>query len=119
MFFIFGWGHRNVKNFGQTLVQKCPVCSHTSHYSLVRTRDWFTLFFIPIFPYETKYYLECPVCKNAFELENENNIEKLKEIAELIEKFDNKEVTKKELNKQYKSLVKEIKPETKEEDEED
>ena len=57
--------------------------------------------------------------KKVAELENENNIEKLKEIAELIEKFDNKEVTKKELNKQYNILVKEIKPETKEEDEED
>ncbi|MEX0920399.1 MAG: zinc ribbon domain-containing protein [Candidatus Pacearchaeota archaeon] len=116
MFFIFGWGHRNVKNFGSTLVQKCPICSHTSHYSLVRTRDWATLFFIPIFSYETKYYLECPVCKNAFELENEDNIEKLKEIAELIERFDNKEVTKKELNKQYKILVKGLEKEEKGED---
>ena len=117
MFFLFGWGHRTVKNFGQTLIQKCHICSHTSHFSLVKTTDWFTIFFIPLIPYETKNYLECPVCKNAFELENENNIEKLKEIAELIEKFDKKEVTKKELNKQYKILVKEIKPETKDDDE--
>lgn len=111
MFFIFGWGHRNIKNFGQTLVQKCPICSNTSHFSLIRTRDWATLFFIPIFPYETKSYLECPLCRNAFELENEDNIDKLKEIAELIKKFDNEEVTKKELTKQYKIILKCLKKE--------
>lgn len=116
MFFIFGWGHRTIKNFGNTLIQKCRICSHASYFSLVRTRDWFTLFFIPILPYETKYFLECPICKNAFELNNEENIANLKEIAELIESFKKKEVTKKELNKQYKILVKELKPETKEED---
>jgi hypothetical protein len=83
---------------------------------LVRARDWFTLFFIPVLPYETKYFLECPSCKNAFELKNEENITNLKEIAELIESFNKKEVTKKELNKQYTILVKGLKPETKEED---
>jgi hypothetical protein len=119
MFFIFGWGHRTIKNFGDTLVQKCPICSHTSYLSLVRTRDWFTLFFIPVIPYETKYFLECPFCKNAFELKNGENITNLKEIAELIKKFNNKEITKKEAVQQYKILSKQLKKETKEKDEED
>jgi len=117
MFFIFGWGRRYVKNFGQTLVQKCFICSNTSHFSLVRTSEWFTLFFIPIFPYETKYYLECPICRNAFEIKEKNIIKKLKEIAELIDEFDNEEITKKELNTQYKKLVKELKHELKEDKE--
>ena len=52
-------------------------------------------------------------------MEANGNIEKLKEIAELIEKFDNKEVTKKELNKQYKILVKGLEKEEKREDEGD
>ncbi len=116
MFFLFGWGHRTIKNFGQTLIQECHICSRTSHFSFVKTTDWFTLFFIPVIPYKTKYYLECPFCKNAFEIGDKENIEKLKEIAELIEKFDNKEIKKKELNKQYKILIKGLKKETKDEE---
>jgi len=110
MFFIlFGWGHRTIKLIGPTIVQECLSCNTSSYFSLVKTTDWFTLFFIPIIPYETKYYLECPICKNAFELEREKDAETLQEIAELLRKRSNKEISKKELISQYKNLVNNLK----------
>ena len=115
-FIIFGWGRRHIKNIGSTIIQKCSICSHKSYFSLVRSREWFTLFFIPIFPYETKYYLECPVCRNGFEIEDNENIKKLKDIVGLMGKFDSKEITKKELINRYEELVKGLKKENKKEE---
>ncbi len=71
-------------------------------------RDWFDIFFIPIFPYNTEYHLVCPHCESALGLEDGDTIETLKEIAELFGEFEEKEITEKELEKGYKKLVKKL-----------
>lgn len=48
---------------------------------LTRSMVWFTLFFIPVFPYSIKYFLSCPICKYGLILDREQ-IEKIKPIAE-------------------------------------
>jgi len=111
MFFIFGWGHQSIKNLGESLAQECPICSHVSHLSLIKTSNWFTLFLIPIFPYETKHYLECPNCKNALEIKDEENIRILEEIIELLKEFSDKEITKKKMNSKYDKLITGLKKE--------
>jgi len=41
-------------------------------------RTWFTLFFIPCVPYETKYWVGCPHCKYGYEVdENGKRIEQV------------------------------------------
>jgi len=40
-------------------------------------RTWFTLFFIPIIPYKTKYVIGCPKCGSYIEL-TEEQFEKMK-----------------------------------------
>ena len=68
MFFIFGWGHQTVNDKGATMPLECPNCRNQVWYNLVATRSWFTLFFIPVIPYESHNYLLCQVCSQGLEL---------------------------------------------------
>ncbi|MDR1003300.1 MAG: zinc ribbon domain-containing protein [Oscillospiraceae bacterium] len=61
MFII--WGSRIMrKALAQVGYFTCPNCHNASAHALVRMRTWFTLFFIPIFPIFSRYYVVCPVC---------------------------------------------------------
>lgn len=42
---------------------------------------WFTLFFIPVFPYSIKYFLSCPICQYGLTLDDKQT-EQIKPIAE-------------------------------------
>ena len=70
MFFIFGFGHRK---FEQKSVIKgsCQRCNNHVDKGLVKATSWFTLFFVPLVPYSTKYIIVCPICNNAVELPKE------------------------------------------------
>lgn len=71
MFII--WGTRTMdKTMGYTLQQyQCGRCNNASNYRIFRRRKWFTLFWIPIFPYSSKYYTTCPICNYGRELQKE------------------------------------------------
>ena len=63
---IFGNSHKN-KRVGYTYDQyTCGHCNNTNNWSLVRYSSWFTLFFIPIFPYRLKEMFICPICDRGF-----------------------------------------------------
>jgi len=108
MFFIFGWGNRYIKDLGGTISQKCSVCSKTNILKLVRIRDWFDIFWIPIFPYNIEHHLVCPNCESAFEIEDRKTINILKEITYLFWGLEEKEITKKEFKKEYNKLLEEL-----------
>ncbi len=40
----------------------CPVCGCADNHTVRRVRQWFTLYYIPIFPFSTKYFRHCPQC---------------------------------------------------------
>ncbi len=80
MFFLFGWGRKMTKFYGDVLEQNCLVCRRKGAWGLYRVSKWFTLFFIPIFPYETIYYLVCPYCKSYEEIDRQR-FEELKNQA--------------------------------------
>lgn len=65
---IFGWGHRKTKDYGPTAIVDCANCKNKDFWHLVHLRDYFTLLFIPVFPYESKHYLLCKVCSKGIEL---------------------------------------------------
>lgn len=45
----------------------CPRCQRQSHYNLIQPRRWFTLFFIPIFPYSVQEnHVHCTSCNSDF-----------------------------------------------------
>ena len=78
---IFGWGHQMIKQIGVVFKNHCSHCNNEEYWILTRIMTWFTLFFIPIFPYSIKYFLSCPICKYGLTLDQEQ-IKQLKPIAE-------------------------------------
>ena len=61
MYFIFGI-HPWVKNIGQDL-RECTRCSKSTVHTVETRRNWFTLFFIPIFPLGSNQQIRrCNLC---------------------------------------------------------
>ena len=68
MLIIFGWGFTTTKVLGAVFPLLCPNCHNEQFWVLKRIRRWFTLFFIPTFPYESTHALMCPICGVGREL---------------------------------------------------
>lgn len=62
---IFGWGRRMTKDHGPGQGILCPNCRNNTRFHLIVRRTWFTLFFIPVIPYETMYMEICPICSRG------------------------------------------------------
>lgn len=65
---IWGWGKITRKAIGQVFQKTCTYCNRTEIWQLCIMRTWFTLFFIPIIPYKTRYCVACPKCGSYIEL---------------------------------------------------
>ena len=66
---IFGWGHQTTKVLEiEEQEHVCPICNNNVSYHLLRVRIWFSLFFIPLIPYSTRYLCLCPICEKGLEL---------------------------------------------------
>lgn len=78
---IFGWGHQTIKQIGVTFKNLCANCHNEDYWVLTRIMTWFTLFFIPVFPYSIKYFLSCPVCQRGVTLDSKQT-EQIKPLAE-------------------------------------
>lgn len=56
----------------------CGHCGNNVNYNLTKVNRWFTVFWIPIFPFSFKHYLLCPICEYGYQLDK-------KDAAEMIE----------------------------------
>jgi zinc ribbon protein len=92
MFLLFGWGHQSVKEHGPTYKIECPNCDKSEMWQLLQIRTFFTLFFIPVFPYESKKIMICPVCQHALELPDPV-FQKAKVVADIHMNLANKKIT--------------------------
>lgn len=97
---IFGWGRRTNTHFGPTVPLKCPKCNNNTYWHLYRYRTWFTLFFVPVIPYENKHVLLCEVCSNGVVL-GSDNVEKAKILTEQTGRFLKNEITQ----EQYSTYI--------------
>jgi hypothetical protein len=59
---VFGWGEARPKDLGATGPGTCPNCTNQVTFRLYKTTKWFSLFFVPLIPYDTQHLLLCPVC---------------------------------------------------------
>ena len=100
---IFGWGHQSTKNIGPTLENSCSHCNNKEYWILNKITTWFTLFFIPIFPYSIKHFLSCPICQYGSTLNNQQ-IEKIKPLAVINQLLIEGRITKAEYTEQINSL---------------
>lgn len=81
MFFLFGWGHQTIKQIGIVYKHLCGHCNNEEYWTLKEITTWFTLFFIPVIPYSTKYFLSCSICEYGLNLDDQQ-VEQIKPLAE-------------------------------------
>lgn len=46
----------------------CTHCNNQRYWNLIHERTNFSLFFLPVFPVNDKYYFACPICNNGRQL---------------------------------------------------
>lgn len=68
---IFGIGDKKAQLLGTIGMMDCPRCNNTSEWPIHKERSYFSLFFIPLIPYSTRYLLSCPVCRETREITEE------------------------------------------------
>lgn len=78
---FFGWGRQTTWNVGPVFQQLCSHCNNDDYWVLTRRITWFTLFFIPIIPYNIKYIVTCPTCEYGIQLDGKK-FEEMRVIAE-------------------------------------
>lgn len=81
MILIFGIDRVN-KPIGPIEEKLCPNCSNRKHWILQKTGRIFSLFFIPLIPFSSKFSIFCPICNFSLET-NENDLPKYREMANL------------------------------------
>lgn len=77
---IFGWG-RITRTVEATLARQCASCARSEMFRLERVRTWFTLFFIPLIPYDTQYWLLCTECRCGTKLSREEHAQIIADLA--------------------------------------
>lgn len=92
MFIVFGWGRRTVKDHGPTLPVNCPNCHNQTYWRYKHARTWFTLFFIPVIPYESNHFLLCDVCQKGIVLQ-EGEQERARVLAEYTKLYVNQQMS--------------------------
>lgn len=91
----------------------CKGCSTLTMARIIKHYEFFHFFFIPLFKWNEKYYMECRSCKKLFSLSNEKGkgIEKGRnmEITELdLEEVNNTCVYNYNINNICKSCGKQV-----------
>lgn len=76
---IFGFGRRRNRDYGQGRSYTCPNCRNNVRYQLIMSREWFSLFFIPVIPYSRQYLEMCPICRYGGQLSKAEFDERLLE----------------------------------------
>jgi len=72
MFILFGTRGMN-KEMGATKISyHCNNCNNDNFFKVTRLRRYFTLFFIPIFPVSSKYFVHCPICDRGAEVKKKD-----------------------------------------------
>jgi hypothetical protein len=99
MIFVFGWGKRTHSDKGPTLPVTCPNCNNYGYWHYHKAKTWFTLFFIPVIPYENDHYLLCNVCERGIELHGDR-IDKAEQLNVVTGRFLRNEISQDEYKAQ-------------------
>ncbi|MCQ2579376.1 MAG: zinc ribbon domain-containing protein [Treponemataceae bacterium] len=71
MFILFG-EKTIITELGMTNISgTCSNCHNQIHLKIIKHAAWFTLYFIPVFPFSVKRYKMCPICQISAEISKE------------------------------------------------
>jgi hypothetical protein len=80
---IFGWGGGRPNDLGPALPFVCPRCHNSGFAHYFKITRWFSLFFVPLIPYQTRHMLVCPICTYSRELATREERERVTKLVEL------------------------------------
>lgn len=70
MFFVFGVSNKEKElDFTQTTI--CPSCGSYGRYQVFMTYTYLSLFFIPTFKWNKKYYVKTSCCNSLYSIEDD------------------------------------------------
>lgn len=70
MFFVFGISNKQQNiDFTQTII--CPSCGAYGRLEAFMTYTYFSLFFIPVFKWNKKYYVRSVCCGSLYTIDND------------------------------------------------
>lgn len=102
MIFIFGID-RIVKEIGPIEEKLCPHCSNRKHWLLQKSSRVFSLFFIPLIPFSTKYSIYCPICNYGSEI-NGDELQQKQSLAHLNKEALNGNISEKDYEEKLNKL---------------
>lgn len=89
LFIIFGWPRRT-KEYGPTYPAECPHCNNDNYFHLLKSRRWFSLYFLPLVPLGfVSYGLICPICNAGVELDGRAEAKQAKHLATATDEYHN------------------------------
>jgi hypothetical protein len=97
MFVLVGFGNEQKRDYGAAVPVTCPNCHNQTYLHLVEVKKRFSLFFVPLFPYDSDYYLLCTVCSRGVELDEEQ-FEKAKKLCRATRAFREGRISEDEYN---------------------
>lgn len=78
------FGSRTKSAFIAAMIFVCAQCHGTAAQRLFRIRTWFTLFFVPMFPFgHGRYVMQCSYCGSQTALDRES-AERFEDDAEIM-----------------------------------
>jgi len=81
-------------------LETCQHCGNEQPWYLARVSTWFTLFFIPVFPYSVKRLYICPICQSHYEI-TPDQYEAMRPIAEANQRLQEGKIT----NQQHRQVM--------------
>lgn len=64
------WGWRKLRKIMLEVEEmECDHCHNVSRFKLVRLTSWFTLFFIPLIPLKSEYFISCSICEYGYKID--------------------------------------------------
>lgn len=109
-FIIFGWPTKQ-KHIGATSPGYCDHCANHALFHLHKTRMWFSLFWVPLFPLgRANYFLSCEICGAGIELEK-HEAKKAKELVEKTKARASEQISQAEYDEQIADFERLLSPE--------
>lgn len=103
MIFIFGFGEPKTYYIGPVDEQTCEVCKQTAFQELIKVTEWFTLYFIRVYPQRHLYFTMCPHCKLQTKI-SKDEFDKKAPFAKLNKAVQDGEINKEEYDRMLKDL---------------
>lgn len=104
LFVIFGWPTKT-KEYGATYPTECPHCSNDNYLHLLKSRKWFTLYFIPLLPLGTASYdLVCPTCNASIGLKSRAEIKQAKRLNTAASDYHNENLSAEDFKRELSAF---------------